>query len=582
MLPLTHPCLPSRSVEVSWAINVRSRLPCPLGSPIPEENIHQSAYISPSMMTMIPPHAPVYQYRTPPDLVPTPPSQIFSSSVSAPTSPIYPHHLTNTSPLPNSPTILRHSLSGPLRSVHHSPPNAMPGAYTPMGYTYAYPSPASFVPAPSIYGSHSPPSHYTQPYSFPTGQENQGMWWYSPPGSITPLNPVGGAQREFQPQVSAGYPPVGQFTEEPPGHRNTPSLSSRPQPTRRLTNRTRVGRPLNDANEEAPRAPSLTSRNQERRSYHPNPPAHRSDWVMWAGNVPANVTQDELREFFDQLPEDREHVYGGVLTVFLISRSNCAFVNFESEAQLEAATARFNGQSIRPDDQRCPRLVCRVRRKEDDLMAGVGAQRGSGMHIKWVKEQRARVQREQAGTVGSPRDMSDLDLSVQKNIWATQRHNEEILDQAYRTSKDVFLIFSVNKSGEFFGYARMAGLVLRDESGMPWRFATGFTPPPSESSSSENGAGSSPSPDDTGVEPQDPLYNLPPDVRPVVAHAPHSAPAGRPSFLSAEPHKPYDRHHHPGPMRYPIPSKLHRPLDPPASRLDTMRVQGLTRFPKLT
>ena len=153
-----------------------------------------------------------------------------------------------------------------------------------------------------------------------------------------------------------------------------------------------------------------------------------------------------------------------------------------------------------------------------------GARRGSGMHIKWVKERKAEVQ---ADTVGSQKDMVrsssplsvssrgrgegrftnanlsrsastastssdiltryfpqryfvlksltqvciprlsstrnylkltrwqyDLDLSVQKNMWATQRHNEEILDQAYRTSKDVFLIFSVNKSGEFYGYAR--------------------------------------------------------------------------------------------------------------------------------
>ncbi|KAH9014372.1 hypothetical protein EDB83DRAFT_2321519 [Lactarius deliciosus] len=72
---------------------------------------------------------------------------------------------------------------------------------------------------------------------------------------------------------------------------------------------------------------------------------------------------------------------------------------------LEAATARFNGQPIRPDDQWCPRLVCRVRRREDDLMAGVGAQRGNAMHIKWVKDQKAKVQREQADTVGSPKDM---------------------------------------------------------------------------------------------------------------------------------------------------------------------------------
>lgn len=54
----------------------------------------------------------------------------------------------------------------------------------------------------------------------------------------------------------------------------------------------------------------------------------------------------------------------------------------------------------------------------------------------------------------------DLDLSVEKGLWATQRHNEGILDQAYRTSKDVYLIFGVNKSGEFYGYAR-SGVAFR-------------------------------------------------------------------------------------------------------------------------
>ncbi|KAJ7815343.1 YTH domain-containing protein [Mycena olivaceomarginata] len=42
-------------------------------------------------------------------------------------------------------------------------------------------------------------------------------------------------------------------------------------------------------------------------------------------------------------------------------------------------------------------------------------------------------------------------------LWATQKHNEDVLDRAFRTSKDVYLIFSVNRSGEFYGYARMAG-----------------------------------------------------------------------------------------------------------------------------
>ena len=48
----------------------------------------------------------------------------------------------------------------------------------------------------------------------------------------------------------------------------------------------------------------------------------------------------------------------------------------------------------------------------------------------------------------------DLDISVKEGLWATQQHNEITLDQAYRTSKEVYLIFGVNKSGEFYGYAR--------------------------------------------------------------------------------------------------------------------------------
>jgi len=53
---------------------------------------------------------------------------------------------------------------------------------------------------------------------------------------------------------------------------------------------------------------------------------------------------------------------------------------------------------------------------------------------------------------------SDLDLSVRKDLWATQKHNEGVLDQAYRTAKEVYLIFGVNKSGGFFGYARYVSL----------------------------------------------------------------------------------------------------------------------------
>ena len=395
-----------------------------VGSPIQEQNMY-SAYISPSMM--LPPYAPVYQYRTQPDLVPTP-SHTFPSA-SAPTSPIYPHAFTNTSPSPHSRSTLRHVVSDSLHGAHYSTPYAMHGTHTPMGFTthppYAYSPLASFVPASSMYGSHCPLPHYYHPYGFPTGQEGQGTWWHSPPGTTVAFE---GTQREYQPRSAAGSSPVGQLDGEPPDQQNP--LPSEPQPT--LT-QTRIVRSSDDVEQEATHVSSPTSlrssrtKHQERRSYHPNPPSYRSEWVMWAGNVPSDVTQDEIREFFNQpLPplspahseaqKDRQQVYGGVSTVFLISRSYCAFVNFESEAQLEAATARFNGQPIRPYDPWCLPLVCRVRRREDDLMAGVGGQRGSGMHIKWVKEHKAKVQRIQAAadTIGSQKDMmrSSSPLSV--------------------------------------------------------------------------------------------------------------------------------------------------------------------------
>ncbi|KAJ7738379.1 YT521-B-like domain-containing protein [Mycena metata] len=243
----------------------------------------------------------------------------------------------------------------------------------------------------------------------------------------------------------------------------------------------------------------------------------------------------------------------GVLSIFLISRSSCAFVNYLSSPHLAAAIARFNGVPLRPLDPRCPRLVCRVRRKDDDLRAGVGGQRGMGMHRGWVRDKVGGGAAAGAGKDGSggeqsnasssetdtsgdlslsalslgsaspleedgpehggerrppPRPLGstsssgasgsgasgsgasgstnssllrayfpqrffilksltrdDLDLSVRTGLWATQKHNEGILDRAFRTSKDVFLVFSVNKSGEFYGYARMAGPVGQNDVG---------------------------------------------------------------------------------------------------------------------
>ncbi|KAJ4848284.1 hypothetical protein Tsubulata_017953 [Turnera subulata] len=53
----------------------------------------------------------------------------------------------------------------------------------------------------------------------------------------------------------------------------------------------------------------------------------------------------------------------------------------------------------------------------------------------------------------------NIQLSVEKGIWATQVMNEPILEEAFNNSGKVILIFSVNMSGFFQGYAQMVSSV---------------------------------------------------------------------------------------------------------------------------
>ncbi|RYP92503.1 hypothetical protein DL770_001369 [Monosporascus sp. CRB-9-2] len=58
--------------------------------------------------------------------------------------------------------------------------------------------------------------------------------------------------------------------------------------------------------------------------------------------------------------------------------------------------------------------------------------------------------------------VEDLELSVRNGVWATQSHNEATLNEAFKSVDNVYLVFSANKSGEYFGYARMASPINDD------------------------------------------------------------------------------------------------------------------------
>ncbi|KIY71142.1 hypothetical protein CYLTODRAFT_144494 [Cylindrobasidium torrendii FP15055 ss-10] len=447
-------------------------------------------------------------------------------------SPFYPTGAPMESNTQSFPALYNASSQGNTVQSPQPQPHGPTPSYQVMSFSppppsqYSYPQPfAQPYPASPVYQNQYGYVQASGMYS-PHERDGQQMsWWYpQAPASPRPFSPGTPFQTPYHAPFSPppgvrmdGFPPPGAIS---PSSSHMPSSASITPPDGIQAS--------SSSSSVAPDPKSGSTKPHQgrqvlRRPYHPNPPSHRSEWVMWVGNVPNDATHDELWRFFTE--SDGSQTTNGVVSIFLISRSNCAFVNYDSDATLQRGIAHFNGLQLRPSDSRCPRLVCRVRQKEDDLKAGVGGQRGMGMHMKWVKQQQKEKEQIEAsdssdapptspsassrrsiqsvlsdddsanprppakssssGSFGSTTSsvltryfpkryfilksltQYDLDLSLQTGLWATQKHNEGILDQAFRTSKEVYLIFGVNKSGEFYGYAKMTGPVF-GEPKVPW------------------------------------------------------------------------------------------------------------------
>lgn len=437
------------------------------------------AYPSSNPFAMMQTHSPVYQF---PGHSPEG-SSSSSHSHSFPNSPGYfsahAPSQAHSSPPPLSPLVPPSSAP-----PHIIPTPPQPASYTgqtpysPMRYStppFAYP-PHSFAPSPSLYASQYA-SHYLQPYSQPSPeQDSQGTWYYFPPQSgqyesfqrpyamsfssantreiepsqygqvgtspgtstIFPMSPAHAMGPSPGPstssQTQAAYSPVAPSPQLFSYRQGAPE--NLPPPLQRGTPPDPTPPPISPSIASSPPSADHLA---PRRPHHPNPPAHRSEWVMWAGNVPSDATHDELWWFFNSPPTSgsssntqsaqstqstptspvgssttgsaasTESVYGGVSSIFLISRSNCAFINFQTDTHLHAAIRHFNGVPLRSSDLRCPRLVCRVRGREDDLKAGVGGQRGAGMHVRWVKDKKMR---EREATRGRSASMSSEQVTT--------------------------------------------------------------------------------------------------------------------------------------------------------------------------
>lgn len=211
----------------------------------------------------------------------------------------------------------------------------------------------------------------------------------------------------------------------------------------------------------------------------------QSGHALWVGNLPPAATVVDLKDHFSRdATKDIE-------SLFLISKSNCAFVNYRTEVACIAAMNRFHDSRFHG-----VRLVCRLRRGSNTTSTTTPTTRPSpsaflesladdtenlsiserpsepvivGKVLESQTEESNQSGDEQTSGVSNEAarvpdkyfivkslTVPDLESSVQNGLWATQSHNEDALNRAYKTADNVYLIFSANKSGEYFGYARMA------------------------------------------------------------------------------------------------------------------------------
>lgn len=173
--------------------------------------------------------------------------------------------------------------------------------------------------------------------------------------------------------------------------------------------------------------------------------------AIWIGNLPP---QTDLMSLVHHVCKEAP----GLESLFLISKSNCAFANFKDEKICAQAQQKLHDSKFQT-----VRLVSRLRKSTVEGVAGVTAPTGpaasSGLqtpHETAAEPEATDGTREDQATSptastkrtadtngGVPQDkffilksltVEDLELSVRTGIWATQSHNEETLNSAFAVS----------------------------------------------------------------------------------------------------------------------------------------------------
>ena len=177
----------------------------------------------------------------------------------------------------------------------------------------------------------------------------------------------------------------------------------------------------------------------------------QSGHALWVGNLPPGTLITDLKDHFSR------EATNDIESVFLISKSNCAFVNYRTEEACSAAMSRFHDSRFHG-----VRLVCRLRRTVvapgPGVPTGPAALATATVQVQSATEAIARNREVSSKAEEAARQIDanvkvnekffivksltveDLELSARNGIWATQAHNEDALNKAFEVSEPVTLL----------------------------------------------------------------------------------------------------------------------------------------------
>ena len=169
------------------------------------------------------------------------------------------------------------------------------------------------------------------------------------------------------------------------------------------------------------------------------------------GNLPPGALVIDLKDHFSR------EATRTIESLFLISKSNCAFVNYRTDEACTAAMARFHDSRFKG-----VRLVCRLRRTSATPSPGVPTgpaaltptanQAQTAVEaIAQNREISSRADELAQATLSDDSQcqakvadkyfimksltVEDMELSARNSIWATQAHNEDALNKAFEVSE---------------------------------------------------------------------------------------------------------------------------------------------------